>query len=85
MKRQPSAVKKTFCIICDKPYQYKKIFWKPKEYPELMCYDFKTSHPACQKAYDKVQKLKNELTEAEYELSLIKPLKCPFDDSTMSE
>lgn len=73
-----SSVEKTLCIICEKPYQYRKAFWMSKEYPELICCDFKTAHPACQRAYDKVKKLKNELTEAEYELSLLKPLDCPF-------
>lgn len=64
-------VGESLCLICDKPYQYRKVFWKSKEYPELICCDFNYSHPACKKAYDKVEKLRRELTDAEFELFLI--------------
>lgn len=59
------------CLICDKPYQYRSVFWKSKEYPELFCCDIKTTHPPCQKAYDKVEKLEKELMNAKYDLFLI--------------
>jgi hypothetical protein len=71
-REQPTLnVGESLCLICDKPYQYRRVFKICKEYPELICCDFNMSHPACQKAYDKVEKLRRELTNAEFELFLI--------------
>ncbi len=59
------------CIICNKPLKVQRSFYKSVEYPELLCVRIKTSHNECQKAYDKVEKLKRELVDAEFELFLI--------------
>ena len=59
------------CIICNKPLKVKRSFYKSVEYPELLCVRINTSHNECQKAYDKVEKLKRELVDAEFALFLI--------------
>ncbi len=59
------------CIICNKPFKFRQCYYQSKEYPELLCWEIKTSHPRCKKAYEKVEKLKRELVSAEFELFLI--------------
>ncbi len=59
------------CTICEKPYKHARSFFKSIEYPELLCINIKTTHNECQRAYDKVEKLKRELVSAEFELFLI--------------
>ncbi len=59
------------CTICEKPVKFRKAYHLSREYPELLCMEIKTTHHDCQRAYDKVEKLKRELVSAEFELFLI--------------
>lgn len=69
--RKLNSEDKTLCVICEKPYQYRNVFWKSKEYPELMCCEFKVSHTDCQRVYDKVDRLEKELMNAKFDLYLL--------------
>ncbi len=68
------------CIICGKPYKGMRIHKKPtEEYPELKEVDIRLYHPSCMATYNKVQKLKAELMDAEFVLYSLR--ECPEDSN----
>jgi hypothetical protein len=53
------------CTTCGKSYKHRKIYMMEDN---MKMVRFITSHPGCRVLIDKIQKLKEELTDLEYKL-----------------
>ena len=57
------------CSICGKPFKYSFPRWRFLDTPEgLYEVKFKTEHPACNMLLKKIERLKNEILNLEFEL-----------------
>jgi len=67
-KPKPLEIGTECCLICEKDMRHKPIFWLSKSQPGILEFDIVTSHKACKNASDRVDKLRQQLLEAEYKL-----------------
>jgi hypothetical protein len=67
------------CVVCGAEYKYRRLYWRDADTPDgLYEVKLRNSHLKCSNILEKMQKLKTELVDLEFELFCKKLNACKY-------